>query len=267
MPNSNYNDFNRLVDGILFRTSVVYNHKTNTMTAKEPASPFEIQSVLSNRKKNAFTVVWADGTHTTVHCQSGDEWDDEKALAMCFAKKALGNKGNVNDKFNDALDNTIKVSPAEPAPEKACACDGTCEECECEAEAEKFIEEIEAFKKRKNAFGISEETVDELAKTALKANNSLKEMINALTGETEKPEEKEYKVFVKANGAITPAGTYHDAKSAITCVKELATEHFGRKPYYYRCWMEGDKMVIDFGSYSKFIIIHGMTPDEWVKDQ
>lgn len=302
MPTSNYDAFDRWLDGIFgnhIKTHIsvnsigTKNEPVPVLTTPDVVSPFEIQSVLSNRKKNAFTVVWTDGTHTTVHCQSGDKWDDEKALAMCFTKKALGNKGNFNDKFNDALDNKMKVIPTESAikmsdssisftrpitlnaeavkkmteaPEKECNCDGTCEKCECKDEAEKFIEEVEALKKKKNAFGLSKQTTDELTKVALKANNSLKEMINALTGETEKPEGKEYKVFVKANGAITPAGTYHDAKSAITCVKELATEHFGRKPYYYRCWMEGDKMVIDFGSYSKFIIIQGMTPDEWIKD-
>ena len=76
---------------------------------EKPVNPFAIRSVLSNHRKNAFTVVWEDGTTTVVHCQEGDEWDDEKALAMCFTKKALGNKGNFNDKFNDALDNKMKV--------------------------------------------------------------------------------------------------------------------------------------------------------------
>ena len=75
----------------------------------DKVDPFAIRSVLSNHRKNAFTVVWEDGTTTVVHCQPGDEWDDEKALAMCFTKKALGNKGNFNDKFNDALDNKMKV--------------------------------------------------------------------------------------------------------------------------------------------------------------
>ena len=111
--------------------------------------PFAIRSVLSNRKKNAFSVVWMDGTTTVVHCQSGDEWDDEKALAMCFTKKALGNKGNFNDKFNDALDNKMKTIPAEPIPEKACDCDGTCVECKCERE--KVSEMTKAVEKMKQS--------------------------------------------------------------------------------------------------------------------
>ena len=74
---------------------------------------FGIRTILANHKKNAFTVVWEDGESTVIHLQEGDEWDDEKALAMCFTKKALGNKGNFNDKFNDALDNKMKVIKSE----------------------------------------------------------------------------------------------------------------------------------------------------------
>ena len=65
---------------------------------------FEIKCVLSNREKGVFTVKWTDGTVTMVTCQPGDDWDDEKALAMCFMKKALGNKGSFNDVMRDALD-------------------------------------------------------------------------------------------------------------------------------------------------------------------
>lgn len=82
--------------------------------AKPTVYPFEIKAVQSNRAKNVFTVAWKDGTVTSVHCQPGDDWDDEKALAMCFTKKALGNKGNFNDKFNDALAHMKTI----PAPEE-----------------------------------------------------------------------------------------------------------------------------------------------------
>ena len=81
---------------------------------KPAVGPFEIKAVQSNRAKNVFTVAWKDGTVTSVHCQPGDDWDDEKALAMCFTKKALGNKGNFNDKFNDALAHMKTI----PAPKK-----------------------------------------------------------------------------------------------------------------------------------------------------
>lgn len=44
-------------------------------------------------------VLWDDGTKTIVRCQEGDTCSKEVGLAMCIAKKALGNKGNYNNIF------------------------------------------------------------------------------------------------------------------------------------------------------------------------
>lgn len=321
MPTSNYDSFERWIDSVLCGTNVTYNHQANTITVKKSISPFEIQSVLSNRKKNAFTVVWTDGTHTTVHCQSGDKWDDEKALAMCFTKKALGNKGNFNDKFNDALDNKMKIITAEPAikmsdssisftrpitlneeavkkmveaPEKACDCDGkrdhgihSCTECKCKEEAlhspingqieeeetlTKTVEKLQSTcaktEKAKNAFGINAQTASELSKATNKASNSLKEMIDALIGETEKVKQTTpiYKVYVKNCGVSQHDSDFTSLPALRARVKKLATGLFGRTPYYYRAWMSDGKMQIDFGSYTKFIEIEGITPDEYAKN-
>jgi hypothetical protein len=66
----------------------------------------------------ATIVLWGDGTKTVVQCQS-DKWhmcfrlcskvcevyDREFGLAMCIAKKALGNKGNYYNEFKKWLDN------------------------------------------------------------------------------------------------------------------------------------------------------------------
>ena len=289
MFNPNYDPFAEL-EKIARKCGIEVDNKKQTITVKNPVSPFEIQSVLSNRKKNAFTVVWTDGTHTTVHCQSGDNWDDEKALAMCFTKKALGNKGNFNDKFNDALDNKMKVIPEEkktiPAKE-VCNCDGTCTECKCKEEAIRSpingqIEEEETLAKTveklqstcakteeaKNAFGINTQTATELSKAANKASNSLKEMIDALTGETEKVEQTTpiYKVYVKNCGVSQHDSDFTSLPALRARVKKLATGLFGRAPYYYRAWMSDGKMQIDFGSYTKFIEIEGITPDEYAKN-
>lgn len=246
---------------------------------EKPSNPFEIQSVLSNRKKNAFTVVWADGTTTVVHCQPGDKWDDEKALAMCFAKKALGNKGNFNDKFNDALDNKMKIIPggagivSEEKEEEKCNCNPPCEKCKCkeESEVDKALAEVKKspenastegviFNDLTNAFGINKQTADELAKTALKASNSLKEMIEKLTNDAT---DCKYHLFIKQDGTITPAGHYKSPRMLKQCAKYLATELFGREPHYYRLWMENGRTVIDFGSYSKFLVLEGITPEDW----
>lgn len=63
----------------------------------------------SNRKlpsiKNVYfndpatVVLWDDGTKTVVKCQDGDTYSKETGLALCLAKKAMGNKGNFNDIF------------------------------------------------------------------------------------------------------------------------------------------------------------------------
>lgn len=45
----------------------------------------------------ATIVIWKDGSKTVVKCQKNDEYDPEKGVALCFMKKALGNKGNFNN--------------------------------------------------------------------------------------------------------------------------------------------------------------------------
>lgn len=52
----------------------------------------------------ATIVIWADGTKTVVKCQPGDEYNKETGLAMCIAKKYLGNKGNFNEVFKKFIE-------------------------------------------------------------------------------------------------------------------------------------------------------------------
>ena len=40
----------------------------------------------------ATIVLWNDGTKTVVKCMEGDTYSQEKGLAMCICKKALGNQ-------------------------------------------------------------------------------------------------------------------------------------------------------------------------------
>ena len=47
----------------------------------------------------ATIVFWSDGTKTVVKVQDGDEYDEEKGLAMAISKKALGNQGNYCNVF------------------------------------------------------------------------------------------------------------------------------------------------------------------------
>lgn len=50
---------------------------------------FEIKDVIVNYP--ATVILWKDGTKTVVKCENED-FDLEKAIAMAFARKALGNK-------------------------------------------------------------------------------------------------------------------------------------------------------------------------------
>lgn len=58
---------------------------------------FEIKRVITHNP--ATIVFWADGAKTVVKCQDGDVYSPEVGIAMCFMKKALGNKSNFNNTF------------------------------------------------------------------------------------------------------------------------------------------------------------------------
>lgn len=47
----------------------------------------------------ATIVIWSDGTKTVVKCQKGDTYSKEVGLALCIAKKYLGDKSNFNNEF------------------------------------------------------------------------------------------------------------------------------------------------------------------------
>ena len=70
----------------------VFSMYPKTTEKKDP-----IKKVIFNDP--ATIVMWDDGTKTVVKCQPGDTYDAEKGLAMCIAKKYLGNKGNFNEVF------------------------------------------------------------------------------------------------------------------------------------------------------------------------
>ena len=289
MPYSNdYSDFQRWIDGIFNSASIVgldschskpikivfegekaneTKSECNCHSCKDTPDPFAIRSVLSNRRKNAFTVVWEDGTTTVVHCQSGDEWDDEKALAMCFTKKALGNKGNFNDKFNDALDNKMKViHTPESARETVLA--GPCHytnAAACEPTTAEIIVSETPSTETLLALGNDLTNIQgTLSSTAItSATNAFKNLVKELEKINE-PAPTTYMVSLCYSDGESIYGKTCDSKEeAVATAKRLAEDNFYEVPSYYRLWMEGDKLVIDFGSYSKFITISGLTVDDW----
>ena len=79
---------------------------------------FDIKKVIFS--KPATIVLWADGTKTVVKCGENDIWDPEKGLALCFAKKAIGNKGryyNIFKKYLPEEYSKVAVCVAEPDKE------------------------------------------------------------------------------------------------------------------------------------------------------
>jgi len=81
------NGSNDAVDAVCYFIQFVSSHKDASL----------IKKVIFNDP--ATIVFWNDGTKTVVKCQEGDTYDKEKGLALCIAKKALGNKGNFNNEF------------------------------------------------------------------------------------------------------------------------------------------------------------------------
>ena len=52
----------------------------------------------------ATIVLWKDGTKTVVKCDERDTYDKRTGLALCFMKKALGNKSRaINDILHKEL--------------------------------------------------------------------------------------------------------------------------------------------------------------------
>ena len=75
------------------------------LDSQKPISrpPDPIKKVYFNYKKGATTVLWKDGETTTVRCQGGEPFDEEKGIAMCFVKKFFDNRGCYNEIFKKWL--------------------------------------------------------------------------------------------------------------------------------------------------------------------
>ena len=80
---------------------LIKRYFTNDVRTLNNAFRYHIKDVIFNDP--ATIVLWTDGTKTVVKCQNDDEYDPEKGLAMCIAKKALGNKGNYYSTFTKWL--------------------------------------------------------------------------------------------------------------------------------------------------------------------
>lgn len=104
-------------------------HQLEKMFNSRPTLP-NIKNVYFN---NPVTVVlWDDGTKTIVRCQDGDTYSRETGLALCMAKKAMGNKSNFNDIFKKWIPEEKKEKPKNI--HRSCfnctSCFSRCAECD-----------------------------------------------------------------------------------------------------------------------------------------
>ena len=85
------------------RINNLSNKKTKDLAISSNSlyNTFEVKDILVNGP--ATIVFWADGTKTVVKCGHDDSYDIEKAVAMCFMKKALGSR-SMHKIFNLAED-------------------------------------------------------------------------------------------------------------------------------------------------------------------
>ena len=56
-----------------------------------------VEKFIFNEEEGVTVALWKDGTKTIIRCQEGDTFDKEKAIALCYMKKALGNRGSFNE--------------------------------------------------------------------------------------------------------------------------------------------------------------------------
>lgn len=214
-----------------------------------PVNTFEIKNVLANEAKGAFTVVWADGTTTVVHLQEGDTWDNEKALAMCFTKKALGNKGNFNNKFNDALNTKLKVIKKK---EKKEATSGF-----------KMSDDGITFTAKNSAFNLNADTTSKLEEATKAATASIKETIEALCGIPKKTYTA-YLTHIYCDEKSVIKGAENVPMDVLKKVLYQKQKEITHHNYYQRSWESDGGVHIDFGSHLYYFYIPNATISEYI---
>lgn len=203
------------------------------MTSMERPRPkknkYEFVSLLANKEKGAFTVVWADGTHTVIHIQDGDNWDDEKALAMCFVKKMMDNKGSFNDIFTKEMPAKLKTIEKKEEPKKE-------------------IPTTEAF-----------------AQAAKSATTSVNEAANAMSEMVKKMTTNP--IYTVSHRNIMTG----ESEELLTTTNKVDVQVFvsnwqkkKKCQGYTRCWMNNSKLIIDYGSHSHYLVVDGMTMEDYI---
>lgn len=82
---------------------------THARLVNGPKRPDDkIKQVIFNKEKRTTVVIWFDGQKTIIKQQDGDVWDEEKALALCYMKRVLGNRSSFNETLKKYC-NLVKV--------------------------------------------------------------------------------------------------------------------------------------------------------------
>ena len=74
-----------------------------------PRKDSGIKKVYINKKKKTVTILWVDNTNTTVTCQNGDTFDEEKCIRDGYMKKVCEKRGYYNEIIKDAIKNAERV--------------------------------------------------------------------------------------------------------------------------------------------------------------
>lgn len=102
--------FNRPKGGVT--RWIINQHKnTNSDAATHKYNSKNIPEIKTVHFNYPATVVlWEDGTKTVVKCNPDDFYSPETGLALCIAKKSLGNQSNFNNIINKWVNERYDIS-------------------------------------------------------------------------------------------------------------------------------------------------------------
>lgn len=101
------------IEETLYLRTIIRAEPIMLPSRKRLSDSLTIKAVYFNEKKRTTTIRWADGKTTTVRCAPEDTFDKSTGIAMCFMKKAHGNRGYFNKLLKKWSENGIDSSKKE----------------------------------------------------------------------------------------------------------------------------------------------------------
>lgn len=277
MPTDN-EFFLRWIDGIVSESGITVRTENPTsplakatsenVRKSDDSNKFKIQSILANHEKNAFTVVWADHTSTVIHLQEGDTWDNEKALAMCFVKKLMGNKGSFNNIFTEIMPEKLKTIPAKEKQSESAGVKKLRETCatigiDIAPSASQVTSKFDELDKKINEVQKTNAEIESTAKSVAKEVKESIDSFNSLIDQICGKDKKTYNLYLYSLYTKTTdllCGT----NDLATLHKLISKEQQRRSSTPYIRYWEGDNgLYFDYGSYSYYFFVPGLTANEY----